>query len=260
MKRKVILATTVSFVLLLLVILAGLNAVYTVTSVRPNFCTFSKEGEIEARELQEKLDSFVNKSTVFLDLDDVRETVEQYPYFRVEEVRKHYPDKLELKITERKEAFAYRNQNGKYVILDEQGRLLREETSNVNRADGKNILLEGFDFESGGEARYLDELIKIFTVFQEVLAEARANVTSIEFEKGAPSYPETDEIIIQMREGMVFRIRDPHNKANEKARLAVELYAGTGSFEGNGLSDMQRVQEKITVYELDGELKLSYKL
>ena len=261
MKKKVILAPAVSFILLLLVILAGLNAVYTVTSVRANFCTFSEEGESEARELQEKLDSFVNKSEVFLDLDDVRETVEQYPYFRVEEVRKNYPDKLELKITERKEAFAYLNKNGKYVILDEQGQLLREEASNVNRAGGKNILLKSFDFEGGGEVRYFEELIKIFTSFQEVLTEARANITSIElFVRGAADYTEIDYIRVQMREGVFFDILNPNVQPYEKAHLAVERYAGTGRFIGNGLTDVQRVKEEITVYELDGELKLSYKL
>lgn len=258
MKKKVILATAVSFVLLLLVILAGLNAIYTVTSVRANFCTFSKEGENEARELQEKLDSFVDKSAVFLDLDDVRETVEQYPYFRVEEVRKNYPDKLELKITERKEVFAYKNQNGKYVILDEQGRPLREEDSNVNRAGGKNILLEDFDFESDGEVRYFEELIKIFTAFQEVLTEARANITSIELVvKGSSATTIIDYIRVRMREGVFFDIRNPYVQPYEKAHLAVERYTGTGRFEGNGLTDMQRVQDEITVYERGDELFIS---
>ncbi len=262
MKKKVIFTTLVAFLLLFLVVLAGLNAVYTVTNVHANFCTFSAEGETEARKLQEKLDSFVDQSSVFLDLDDVQAAVEEYPCFRLESAEKRYPDKLELKIVERKEAFSYLLENGKYAVLDERGDYLYEKDSNQNRISGENILLLGdFKYENGEKGDYFGDLVTIFSALRDVLTEVRANVISFELElNGAPTTTKIDYINIRMREGAVIKIEDPHVRANEKARLAIECYAGTGAYEGKGLTDVQRVTEVITVFEREGSLLLSPQL
>lgn len=248
MKKKVILTSIVSFVLLLLVIFAGINAIYTVTSVRANFSTFSAEGESEAHELQEKLNSFVNKSSIFLKVGAIQDTVNEYPYFYLDEVKKHYPDRVELKISERKEAFTYLS-DGKYVVLDEAGKYLCEKETNANRAGGENILLEGFNF-AGDEVEYLAETLQMFNAFQKELLEARANIVSVKLERNT-SFAATDNLIIQMHEGVVFRINDPHARTDEKVRMMVECY--------NGLSDLDRVTQEITIQEnKEGEIKPSY--
>ncbi len=262
MKKKVIFTTLVSFLLLLLVVLAGLNAIYTVTSVRANFNTFSSEGEEEARKLQKELDSFVDKSSVFLDMGDVQSVIDEFPCFRLDQAQKRYPDKLELKITERKEAFTYLLDNGKYAVLDEEGEYLYEKSTNDNRISGENIALIGdFKFNGGEKGEYFEDLIRIYTVLRQVLTEVRANVISFELElNGATTTTDIDFIKIQMREGAVLKIENPHVKAAEKARLAIECYAGVGAYEGKGLTDVQRVKEEIMVFERNGELFLSPQL
>lgn len=251
MRKRVIITTVVSFVLLLLVILAGINAVYTVSSVRASFQTNSAEGESEAGELQKKLDSFVNKSTVFLDLDKVRATVEEYPCFRLEEAKKCYPDKLELKITERKESFVYLLENGNYAVLDDAGEYLYEKETDTNRIDGeKNILLSGFDFtiQNDVEGEYYKEFSTMLTVFRKALSEVRSNVLSVELVSNT-SLSRYDRFAIQMREGVLIEIRNPHEKTAEKAQLAIERYLGVGAYEGSGLTNAQLRRGTLTVFD-----------
>lgn len=246
MKKRVILTTVVSIVLLLAVILAGLNAVYTVASVRANFQTFSNDGSSEARELQGKLDSFLNSSTVFLDLEDLQAVVDEYPCFRLEEMEKRYPDRLQLKITERKETFSYCLDDGRYAILDEKGEFIYEKETDVNRTGGGNILLSGFDFQiddEGVSGNYFEELAGVFTVLSETLFEVRANVLSITFDFGGDEgTTKNDFFSIQMREGVLIEIYNPHVKADEKTRLAIECYVSE-------LKDFERVRGAITVVD-----------
>lgn len=257
MKKRVILTTVVSIVLLLAVILAGLNAVYTVTSVRANFQTFSNDGDSEARELQGKLDSFVNSSTVFLALDEVQAVVDEYPCFRLEEMEKRYPDRVQLKITERKETFFYCLPDGSYAILDEKGEFIYEKESDVNRTGGGNILLSGFGFEIDGDGvrgNYFEELTGVFAVLSETLFEVRANVLSITLDYGGDEGTTTNDFFsIEMREGVLIEIYAPHTKADEKTRLAIEYYASE-------LKDFERVRGAITVVDsLSDELILDYR-
>ena len=68
MKKRSILTTVIAFVLLVAVIAAGLNAIFTVTYVRANFRTYTERGAAAAEELKEELNGYVNRSSVFLDL------------------------------------------------------------------------------------------------------------------------------------------------------------------------------------------------
>ena len=52
MKKRSILTTVIAFVLLVAVIAAGLNAIFTVTYVRANFRTYTERGAATAEELK----------------------------------------------------------------------------------------------------------------------------------------------------------------------------------------------------------------
>ena len=166
-KTRVIIATLVSFLLLVAVVAAGLNAIFTVTLVESEFAVCSEAGKRDAEALKAELDGFVGDSTTFLDVDDVRETVGKYPCFRVESVEKHFPKTLKVKISERKEFFAVKNGEN-YAVLDEEGVYLYD-GENANRLGGKNVVLEGFDIalKKGNRATgdYIDEALTMFSVF-----------------------------------------------------------------------------------------------
>lgn len=252
MKKRVILTSVVSFVLLAAVIAAGLNAVYTVSYINAVYLTFSEAGDAEAQALRLRLDEFIGKSTTFLDLADVESVVSEYPCFRVEKIEKNYPDTLALTIAERKEAFSYVQPSGGYAILDEEGYYLFNSMENVSRTGDPNIVLTGFSFDLkigntvGGS--YSKELLETFLALKEVLSEVRANVLSVSLVcEGSPANPNSYLFRIEMREGVAIELVNPSVKAGEKALAAVQYYAGVGEYEGCGLSDLERTAGVITV-------------
>ena len=92
MKKKVLITPGVAVALLIAVIAAALNAVFTVARVEVHFSVCSSQGEAEAVLLQGELtDAYVGRSTTFLKLEEVEGVVERYPAFRVVSAEKHFP-------------------------------------------------------------------------------------------------------------------------------------------------------------------------
>lgn len=230
MKKRVIITTIVAFVLFAASVAAGLNAIFTVTHVRADFTTYSEAGREEAAELREKLDAFVGKSSAFLDLDDVKETVESYPCFRLVSIKKQYPTTVRLEVAERRETFALPYGDGGYAIIDEEGRYLYDSAENANRADGENILLEGFALSPVNgkmEGEYFSELLAVSDVFRGALTEIRANVLSVGLVRPV-SNKRSDFFRIRMREGVIIDIANPSVSADGKAALALDVYQKLG--------------------------------
>ena len=252
MKKKVILSTIVSFVLLFAVVAAGLNAIFTVTVVHSDFSVYSDDARAETEELKQKLDKFVGKSSTFLDLSSVEKAVEDFPAFRVTQIKKKYPEAIVVSISERKETYAFEVEGG-YAILDEDGYYLYEKKANINRIDQKeNILLEGFEFSVSNrefvKGEYAEMLFQIFGVFRETLTEIRANVIGASFIKASSS---TAYLHIRMREGVVINLYAPAQMSEEKSKVAVEKYLS--------LTDLQRVEGTISVvYTSAGKLNVDY--
>ncbi len=254
-RTRVILTTVAALLLLGAAIGAGLNAVFTVTNVSAQFTTCSEQGDADAAVLKQKLDAFVGKSTTFLDLDDVRAVVAEYPHFRVEEAKKEMPSTVRLTVSERKETFALPRSDGKFDILDEEGLFITTSEENVNRAKGENILLTG-DFrlsvsEDGTvSGKYYPEFLTVISAFADALKEVRANVVSVALDSPT-SDGLNDSFVCVMREGVVVIIRDPLRQAAEKADMVIARYLS--------LKDEERIYGYLSVTELDGgELRCDY--
>lgn len=227
MKKKVLILTGVAGALLIAVIAAALNAVFTVARVEVHFSTCSQQGETEAVLLQNELDSaYVGKSTTFLKLEDVEESVERYPAFRVVSAEKHFPRTVVLTVEERRETYAFRRGNGLFAILDEEGVYLYDSEQNVNRRGGENILLEGFvlSADSAGSTvtgEYAEELLAMGRVFIDALGDARANVLSVTL---SSEYDMGSYFLLQMQEGVTVQIFTPETHTEEKAQAVLEKY------------------------------------
>ena len=234
MKKRSILTTVIAFVLRVAVIAAGLNAIFTVTYVRANFRTYTERGAAAAEELKEELNGYVNRSSVFLDLAEVRATVEANPRFEVVAISKDYPETIAVEIVERREAFVIADDAGTYTLLDEEGVVL----DTISGAD-EHILLEGFGFTvtdgvAGGE--YFGDLMDIYASLRESLGEVRANVDRISLESPAQGWA---IIRIYMHEGTQIELVDPGDRAGEMTAAAVERYLA--------MSDADRVFRNISV-------------
>lgn len=227
MKKKVVLMTVIGLIILIAVVAAALNAVFTVTKVEVNWSVCSDEGEAEAVSLQKDLEeSCLGKSTTFLKLEDVRTTVNRYPYFELTSAKKSYPQKIVLSVTERKEVFSFRRENGLYAVLDANGSFLYDKETNANRTGGENILLDGFQLSANatGDAasgKYMKEILTLSSVFAGEFDNIRANIVSVTL---LNHYMEGDYFRVQMQEGVYFDLYTPENNTENKAIAAMEKY------------------------------------
>ncbi len=253
MKARVVITTVVSFLLLCAVVAAGLNAIFTVTSVKAEFSVASAEGQREASEIKAKLDEFVGKSTTFLDENEIADLIAAYPCMKAEKVEKHYPSTLEVAVSERKEAYAVLTERG-YAVLSDDGTYLYNKDSLTNRSGGENVLLAGFPFgltlgEKPTDGKFA-AVLSVCSVFTDILHEMRANVVSVTYNHGAVF----DTFLIQMREGVRIEIVSPEEKTEEKARAALldERYGYLVR------SDGERLCGCITVVGTEEEILVDY--
>lgn len=244
MKKRSILTTVIALVLLVAVIAAGLNAIFTVTYVRANFRTYTERGAAAAETLKEELNGYVNRSSVFLDLSEVRATVEANPRFEVVAIEKDYPETIAVEIVERREAFVVADDAGTYTLLDEEGVVLET----IGSADG-HILLEGFTLTvTNGVASgaHFSELLEIYGRLRESLGEVRANVDRISLESPAQNWT---VFRVYMHEGTQIELIDPGARAGEMTAQAVERYLS--------MSDAERVFRNISVVvTTEGEIRV----
>ncbi len=245
MKQKTIITTIIAFVLLIAVIAAGLNAVFTVTYVRATFRTYTERGAAAAESLKEELNGYINRSSVFLNLADVRATVEADPRFEVVSVAKEYPETVVVEVVERREAFAVAAEDGTYTVLDEEGWVL----GSSQTAEGY-ILLEGFtltvqDGRAGGEN--FDLLLQAYNAMRDLLGEVRANVLSVTYQSPADDWT---LFRIQMREGAEIVLLNPADRTGEMASAATQRYLD--------MTDADRILQTITVtLTTDGKIAVS---
>ncbi len=255
--KKTLIMTSVALVLLLAVIAAGLNVVFTVTHIDASFKTFSEQGEAEAVTLKKELDEYTGSSTTFLDLSEVEEAVEKYPCFRLEKVEKKFPKTLKVVVSERRELFAYET-NGKFAMIDTEGICLRMADENVSRSGGENVLLSNFSFDvtvgQKVEGEYMDALISAFSGFEEYLKDPRVNIREVLWDpEGNVSNPVNNFFKISMREGSVISMQNPLSKPDEKARESVKVY--------EHFSDVEKLYRSIMVTDgYDGTVNVDPRL
>ena len=255
--KKTLIMTSIALVLLLAVVAAGLNVIFTVSDIEASFSTFSEEGEAEAEALKGDLDAFTGKSLTFLKLGEVEKTVNKYPSFRVESVQKKFPKTVKISIQERRELFAYQMNDGKYAMIDSEGVCVRFSDDNVSRTGGENVLLKNFTLplEVGQkvEERYFDALLTAVAGFESHIADVRANVREVvlTYNGGSSSF-NFNSFEIYMQEGCVIVMYDPLSRADEKAQKAMEVY--------NGLNDIEKMYVSFAVLEErdSGEITTDY--
>ncbi len=236
MKIRAIITTIVSFLLLVAVVAAGLNIVFTVTLVDARFTLLSDAGDREADELREKFDGYLGKSTTFLDLSDLEAEVAAYPCLRLVSAEKKYPSTIEVRVEERREMFAVRGEDG-YSVYDDTGVFLYR-GENTNRTGGSNIELVGFGEIDAPSDLSVQALFTLYGILESRLGEPRANILSITYE----THGGIDRLLLDTREGMRIVIWDPASALTEKCEAAI---AGESGYLSRPVE--QRVHGTLTV-------------
>lgn len=125
-KRKVILTTILSVVFFIAVLIV-VFFMFTIKKVDLKL-TVSNQGYSMIEEIQPQIDKFVGKNLIVANLNDVKSVIEENPYFEVTEVKKSFPNVIEVSVNERKEVYAL-TVNDSVYILSEDGLVLSKKTS-----------------------------------------------------------------------------------------------------------------------------------
>ena len=106
----------------------GLTALLSfafIFSVKRVKVEYSVSQTIDISEVENSLSQFVGKNLLFLDLEEIETELNDYPYFKVETIKKSFPNVVEMKISERREVYCLTYQNNVY-ILDQTGFILNK--------------------------------------------------------------------------------------------------------------------------------------
>lgn len=113
---------------------------FSVNSVDVTF--YSNSGNVE--DITQELSRFKGKSLLFLDLDDVTISNEQFPDFYISKVEKSYPNVLKVEVKERRGVFAIRILDD-VVLIDEDGMCIRNISEEQIDREVVTINLDGID-------------------------------------------------------------------------------------------------------------------
>ena len=250
---KKVLTIFLTTLLFLSAITLGCANVFRIDNVAMVATVVSDESKDSVAQLKDELYSFYkNKSIFSAKQKDVKNILEQYPYFRVVEFEKVYPNEVVVTIEEEAEVYAVEKSEGEYYILGETGAVLEIRSSQKNRLDkADNVLIKGLTVngQKGGVLSGDDCWESIFMfckTMDETLGGIRSNVQSVEI---LARTPETF-YLIKIREGVKIYVGNPSTLTVEKAKKAMDKYMA--------LSDAERITGRLTVRDSEGEVVVSY--
>lgn len=260
MRTKNVLVIILTTLVFLSAVLLGFSSVYRIDDVFVCANTVSEEAKTEADALQKRLtEQYKEQSTFFADSAIAESVVAEFPYFRLTEVEKSYPNRLIVRVTEDEEVYAIPCDETaqSYYILGGDGTVLGIRADYNNRSDetgeAKNVLITGLNVTGEKGAQIAgDERLSYVLAFckktAELLNGIRRNIVDVEV-TGASS-EQTVTLKLNTREGVTIYVRNPSEQTEKKAEVAVNAYMG--------MSDPQRTKGMLTVFDGENGVQSTY--
>ncbi len=227
----------------------GIDSVYRVDEVALEINYVSEDAKSEAAALKKELTELYKKQSVFrVNEEDSKEIFARFPYFRLTDFKKEYPDKLIVEATEDAEVFAVK-QGEEYYILSLDGTILSVRNSPQNRSDGKdNVLIEGMEIAGDkGTVCQGEKFLKALPFLKELSIRfdgLRSNLVKVGYElKGGA----IEQFNVKTREGVEIRVQKIEEFTQEKAEKVAQAYLG--------LQDVERLTGYI--YATNGTDKVT---
>lgn len=254
MRKKKFWVVLLTVLVFLSVAIMGVSTVFRVDRAEIRLTAVSDESSDEAEALRQKLlAAYKGDASFFVEGDKAKKIFEEFPYFRLTSLSVKYPDTLVVEVTEDAEIYAVEKADGEYYILGLDGIVLGERADHTNRSDGgNNVFLNGMTVTATRgkvlEGEGVAEILSFGKEMYSLLNGLRSNVTSIEWQKPAPS---VTQICFQMKEGVKVFVQKPAELTKEKAKKLVDCYLS--------LTDSQRLTGEIRVTNAeDGQIMAAY--
>ena len=253
MSKKVLTILLTALIFLSCVTL-GVATVFRVSDVAVVANVVSEHAKAESESLKKELSALYTTENIFsVEQAQMDNILMKYPYLRVTEFKKSYPNKVVVSILEEAEVYAVEDKEGKDFILSKEGTILEYRSSSANRLDGaKNVLLKGLSVQEVNGSLSGDDcwqsMLALCQSMDEKTGGIRSNVISVEI---LSRTPETF-YLITMREGVKIYIRNPNSLTEEKAKTAIDKYMG--------LSDEERMTGRLMIFDVNGTVFSQYSL
>ncbi len=250
MKRKfAIIGLTV--LLFLCATLLGIATVFRVNSVTLS-TDVSKEMQADVRALQtELLELYKNKSVFTVKEKNAKSLLEKYPYLRITEFKKAYPNKLLVSIVEEEEVYELLLEDGSGYILSRDGVVMKEcavtDTAKVGLVQIKGVHVTG---KEGGLLigdKSLETMLALCKGLDKCLTGIGRNVLSVEVWRESPDV----FYLVQMSEGVKIYVNNPAELPEEKAAKAIESYLA--------LQDREKMCGRLIVGSRGNEVFADYR-
>ena len=77
---------------------------------------FAVGEQTDVSAVSQTIDEYTGKNLLFADLDEIKNDLKKYPYFKVESIKKNYPNGIDITLSERVEVYWFVNE-GVYYFL-----------------------------------------------------------------------------------------------------------------------------------------------
>ena len=246
-KRIVLILIAIAFLLIAVFSLVGL---FAIKKVEVDFAV-SEDREVES--IQTLLDGYNGKNLMFLNIDDVKDTLKGYHYLEVLSVDKQYPNVLKVSLKERREVY-YVDFDGKTFVMNENGFVLAQkdyvESRNVIKltlGDGVSIteIKEGSVIKTDNDAL----LSAVFSMAKSVNLTDCIKSISV---KKIDGYDTVYDTVFNSFTGVEICVEDTLVNGAEKVSKAFTVY-------DEYLTDYQKTYGAIQAYlQQDGQYKVTY--
>lgn len=243
MINKKLLICIISVIFAAIVITAGFFA-FTVNTIDLN-ATFITQDEDRDENINAKLGKFVGSNLLFLDVEDIKQTMSDDPFIECISVKKQFPNTVYVELKERKAVYALTADEKEYLI-DEDGIVLKE--GQVGSLSGGYITLslEKISVKEAvcGQKIVTDRDFALYNAF-----EIKKNIDITDCIKVMTVEYKVlqDDVVFDTNTEVKIRIVKSTERGIEKAKKAFELY-------DNEHSDYVKSFNEIVAYELDGSI------
>ena len=241
---------TMTVIIYAFVLLFSFMYVFTVKSIRCNYNSFG--GNARYENIDRILSSAEGKNILFVDTSDLKKKIQSDPYVKVASIKKVFPNKLEVKIQERREMFCI-VVGERTFVLDENYYVLSEKSlSETENLISFKLNVKGYNENSLKVGQVLDvvdeEVIKCVNGMLSVFTDWKNLLSKIEIE-------ELEDLDIlsekgrnlrayfQTCQGCLIEVQDVLSYGEEKGLKAYNLYTT--------LDDLSKSDGVIYAYELE---------
>lgn len=215
-------------------------SVFVIKDVSPTF-TVSNNCASQTEEVKDKLNSYKGQSLLFLDLNDVKSSLNENPYLEIISIEKSYPNVLKIEIKERVECYKIICDSD-YFVIDGTGFVLGKNFSYAKSLPTLSVTLES--------APKVNDYLSVLSSELELFSVALTTVYNESYTNNVEEICvvkelEKNDLVLSTSTGVVIEIWQANQRGSEKLTLGFDTY-------DEMLTDRDKYTHRVCVFEKDG--------